>query len=89
MRSDCLPGGIFALTYKGALRAQDPSTRHKSEHSELRHKRLSVGRFRFWPAGAADRARRLEAYQLQALLAAGNPDGVQAAPPWRPLNRIR
>ena len=52
----------------------------------LAQKRLSVGRFRFWPAGAAGRARRLEAYQLQALLAAGNPDGVQAAPPWRPLS---
>ena len=45
-------------------------------------KRLSAGRFRFWPAGTAGTSRRLEAHELQVLLAAGNPEGVQAAPPW-------
>lgn len=49
----------------------------------LMQKRLSTGRFRFWPADATAVSSRLEAHELQVLLAAGNPEGVQAAPAWR------
>jgi len=47
----------------------------------LAQKRLSKGRFVWWPTGT-EPARTLEAYQAQLLLAAGNPD-TQAAPMWR------
>ncbi|HEX4170460.1 MAG TPA: IS66 family insertion sequence element accessory protein TnpB [Bryobacteraceae bacterium] len=47
----------------------------------LAQKRLSKGRFAWWPTGSQP-ARTLEAYQAQLLLAAGNPD-TQAAPMWR------
>jgi transposase len=46
-------------------------------------KRLSKGRFVWWPEGAT--MRRLEAHQAQLLLAAGNPE-TQAAPVWRKVN---
>ncbi len=46
----------------------------------LATKRLSKGRFAWWPEGAA--SRMLEAHQAQLLLAAGNPD-TAAAPQWR------
>ena len=46
----------------------------------LATKRLSKGRFRWWPQGSLSRT--LEAHQAQLLLAAGNPD-TTAAPPWR------
>ncbi len=49
----------------------------------LFQKRLSVGRFRFWPGNGKDGARRLEAHQLQLLLSGGNPATAQAAPQWR------
>jgi transposase len=52
----------------------------------LFHKRLSSGRFRWWPARRSGVARTLEAHQLQVLLSAGNPEGVQAAPAWRPVS---
>jgi transposase len=52
----------------------------------LCHKRLSSGRFRWWPASRAGAAKTLEAHQLQVLLSAGNPDGAQAAPLWRPVS---
>ncbi len=58
----------------------------------LCHKRLSSGRFRWWPAGnnAADQAspgaRTLAAHQLQVLLAAGDPEATQAAPVWRAVS---
>jgi transposase len=46
-------------------------------------KRLSTGKFRFWPKSAIDSTRRLEAHELQVLLAAGDPERVRAAPAWR------
>lgn len=49
----------------------------------LAHKRLSMGRFRWWPTGATDAATRLEAHQLQRLLMAGDPAAPDAAPMWR------
>lgn len=58
----------------------------------LCHKRLSSGRFCWWPSGktAAERAspgaRTLAAHQLQVLLSAGNPEATQAAPAWRPVS---
>ena len=47
----------------------------------LATKRLSKGRFRWWPQGE-EPTRALRVHQAQVLLAAGNPD-VDAAPVWR------
>lgn len=49
----------------------------------LAQKRLSSGRFRWWPASPAGAATTLEAHQLQVLLAAGNPAAAVATPMWR------
>lgn len=49
----------------------------------LAQKRLSQGRFRWWPEGMGQ-VRTLEAHQAQVLLAGGNPT-VQGAPIWRPV----
>jgi len=50
----------------------------------LAQKRLSKGRFRWWPSGA-EAAQKLEAHQAQLLLAAGDPE-TQAAPVWRKVS---
>jgi transposase len=50
----------------------------------LATKRLSKGRFQWWPTGT-EAARTLRAHQAQLLLAAGNPE-TEAPPAWRPLN---
>ena len=47
----------------------------------LAQKRLSKGRFVWWPSGNQP-MRVLQAHQAQLLLAAGNPDAI-AAPMWR------
>jgi len=52
----------------------------------LAQKRLSQGRFRWWPE-ASEPAKLLEAYEAQLLLAAGDVSLVRAAPMWRPVNR--
>jgi transposase len=50
----------------------------------LATKRLSKGRFKWWPTGT-EPARTLRVHQAQLLLAAGNPD-AEAPPAWRPLS---
>ena len=49
----------------------------------LCQKRLSAGRFRWWPTRAEDGVPSLESFQLQVLLAGGNPTAAQGAPVWR------
>jgi transposase len=49
----------------------------------LCHKRLSKGRFRWWPGGGTEVARRVQAHELQVLLCAGDPSATQAPPAWR------
>jgi len=51
----------------------------------LLQKRLSCGRFRWWPGGAGGPTRALEAHELQLLLWNGNPSLAKVAPPWRRL----
>lgn len=50
----------------------------------LCHKRLSQGRFRWWPS-SADGAAALQAHELQVLLCGGDPTATRAPPAWRKL----
>ena len=47
-------------------------------------KRLSKGRFKWWPTGN-ESAKTLRTHQAQLLLAAGNPD-AEAPPVWRKVS---
>jgi transposase len=49
----------------------------------LATKRLSKGRFRWWPQ-SNDASKPLRVHEAQVLLAAGNPE-IDAAPVWRPV----
>jgi len=49
----------------------------------LCHKRLSQGRFRWWPEVGEEGASRLDAHELQLLLWNGDPTQARAAPMWR------
>ncbi len=51
----------------------------------LCHKRLSKGRFRFWPSSQSEAA-ALQAHELQVLLCAGDPSATRAAPVWRKVS---
>jgi transposase len=53
----------------------------------LCQKRLSKGRFRWWPKRADNAIRQLAAHQLQLLLWSGNPDGAKVAPLWKEVKR--
>lgn len=48
------------------------------------HKRLSKGRFAWWPAAEGAGA-PLRAHELAVLLSAGDPTSTRAAPAWRKI----
>lgn len=55
----------------------------------LCQKRLSAGRFRYWPSEGEGGTAALEAHEVQLLLCAGDPRVAKtAAPPWRRLAAV-
>ncbi|MGH9628184.1 MAG: IS66 family insertion sequence element accessory protein TnpB [Bryobacteraceae bacterium] len=53
----------------------------------LAQKRLSKGRFRWWPQ-ASECAKPLEPYEAQLLMAAGDVSRIRAAPMWRSVRAL-
>lgn len=51
----------------------------------LCQKRLSCGRFRYWPRHAGSGPHPLLAHELHVLLMAGDPEATGAAAQWRPV----
>lgn len=51
----------------------------------LCHKRLSLGRFRFWPTADGTSSATLLAHELAVLMSGGDPYATSAAPQWRKL----
>jgi len=51
----------------------------------LCQKRLSEGRFQWWPSNGAESTRRLDPHELHLLLWNGDPTRAHASPMWRRL----
>ena len=51
----------------------------------LCYKRLSKGKFVWWPSPNGGPSACVEAHKLTVLLCAGDPDAVDAVPVWRPV----
>jgi transposase len=81
LKRDPFCGGVFVFRNRRATAVK--VLVYDGQGFWLCHKRLSSGRFRWWPANRTGAARALEAHQLQVLLSAGNPEAAQAAPAWR------
>ena len=80
LKSDPFSGALFVFRNRKATTIK--ILVYDGQGFWLCQKRLSKGRFRWWPdTGQATRV--LEAHQLQLLVAAGNPAAAQAAPVWR------
>lgn len=80
LEEDPMSGAIFVFRNRKATAVK--VLVYDSQGFWLCQKRLSTGRFRFWPLGG--RAQRFEAHQLQWLLSGGDPGAAKSAPPpWR------
>ena len=83
LQSDPFSGALFVFRSRSGKAIKLLS--YDGQGFWLCQKRLSKGRFRFWPT-SSEAARGLQAHELQVLLSAGNPQSTQALPPWRQLN---
>jgi transposase len=81
LKSDPFSGGLFVFRNRRGTSIK--CLVYDGQGYWLMQKRLSKSRFRFWPDDVAAVSKRLEAHELQVLLAAGNPETAQAAPAWR------
>ena len=55
----------------------------------LCHRRLSTGRFRFWPRQGEGVTKSLESHQVQLLISGGDPEAGNTAPAlWRRLRPV-
>lgn len=80
---DPFRGAVFAFRNRRATAVK--LLAYDGQGFWLCQKRLSEGRFRWWPSDDSQAARSLAAHELHVLLSAGDPTATKAAPPWRPL----
>jgi transposase len=78
---DPLRGAVFAFRNRRATAVK--VLVYDGQGYWLCQKRLSEGRFRWWPSATGQCVQSLAAHQLQVLLSAGDPSATKAAPTWR------
>jgi transposase len=84
LRSEPLEGALFVFCSRG--RTALKMLMYDSQGFWLCQKRLSSGRFKWWPQKAEDPCRALDVHELQLLLWNGDPTAAKAAPMWRRIN---
>lgn len=81
LASDPFSGAIFVFRNRKATAVK--ILVYDGQGFWLCYKRLSQGRFRFWPQRGSQPVRTLEAHELQVLLSGGDFAATRAAPAWR------
>jgi len=81
LRSDPFSGAVFVFCNKS--RKAIKILVYDGQGFWLCQKRLSKGRFRYWPGSLTSISRTLEAHQLAVLLSGGNPEAASGVEPWR------
>ncbi len=83
LNSEPFEGAVFVFC--GRRRTSLKILMYDSQGFWLCQKRLSVGRFKWWPQSGEDPCRSLDVHQLQLLLWNGDPSAGKTAPMWRRL----
>ena len=79
---DPFTGAVFV--FRNRQRTAVKALMYDGQGFWLCHKRLSKGRFRYWPTGTGA-ASPLQAHELHVLLCGGDPSATQAPLPWRKI----
>jgi transposase len=81
MEEDPFSGALFV--FRNRSRTSIKLLFYDGQGYWLCQKRLSQGRFTWWPHSAHEQVSPLAAYELQLLLWNGNPDKAQISPLWK------
>ena len=82
LRADPLSGCLFVFINR--RRTAIRVLAYDGQGFWMCHKRLSEGKFRYWPK-ADDTSSQLAAHELQVLLWNGDPADSKVAPFWKPI----
>lgn len=83
LQSDPFCGTVFVFRNKKATALK--ILIYDGQGFWLCQKRLSKGRFTWWPSATDTTSSLLDAHALQLLLYNGDPTGVAIAPPWKKI----
>jgi transposase len=83
LRADPMSGTVFVFRNRPGTAVKILT--YDGQGFWLCQKRLSVGRFRWWPTAGDDGVQRLDVHELQVLLWNGDPARTRVSPAWRPL----
>ncbi len=83
LRSDPFSGHVFIFRNKKASAIK--VLMYDGQGFWLCQKRLSKGRFNWWPANGNTSLRPLAVHELQLLIWNGNPHKAHVAPLWKPI----
>ena len=86
LRSDPFSGVVFV--FRNRNRTAVKILVYDGRGFWLCYKRLSKGKFRWWPTSLDSPSIPVEAHELQVLLSGGDPSATRAAPMWRPIGAI-
>lgn len=84
LKKDPFSGSIFV--FRNRKKTAIKCLAYDGQGFWLMHKRLSKGRFRYWPSGPETPVSQLEAHQLHVLIFGGDPFSTRTSPNWRPLS---
>lgn len=83
LRTDPFSGTVFV--FRNRRRTAIRLLVYDGQGFWLCYKRLSAGKFRWWPSSSDQAVTSLQAHELQVLLCGGDPANTKAPPAWRPV----
>jgi transposase len=86
LRSDPFSGAVFVFRNRRATALR--LLVYDGQGFWLCHKRLSCGKFGWWPSCADEPVSALQAHELQVLLRGGDPTSTKVAPTWRRVDGV-
>jgi transposase len=84
LKEDPFSGYVFIFRNKRATAVK--VLMYDGQGFWLCQKRLSKGRFIFWPSTGDDAVKQLAAHEVQLLIWNGDPKGLKVAPMWRRIS---
>ena len=81
LRTDPFSGAVFV--FRNRRKKAVKLLVYDGQGFWLCHKRLSRGKFCYWPSKPDEAVTSLQAHELHVLLSAGDPSATRAAPLWR------
>ena len=86
LRGDPYGGAVFCFRNRKGTTVRLLS--YDGQGLWLAQKRLSTGRFHWWPRQGQDGVAQLNVHELQLLLWNGDPTQAKVAPMWRPVTSV-